>query len=156
MRLLVRLLSCQPRVTVTSCFLQSYQGLIIDISLVYQIYPSDRINTRVIYRFAISSSEVYTLVFYLAMVNRELGHCHSWLAWGVHVSVLLSNGKQRIRTLSLLVGMAVRLMFLRLFTMPPAENLCKQAVCLSQSNVVLQMACTSRLSDCHKQLARKK
>ena len=32
----VYLLSCQPRVTVTSCFgLQSYQGLIIDIPLVY-------------------------------------------------------------------------------------------------------------------------
>ena len=29
------LLSCQPRVTVTSCVVYSYKGLIIDISLVY-------------------------------------------------------------------------------------------------------------------------
>ena len=32
--------------------LQSYQGLIIDISLLYLYYPQDRINTQVIYRFA--------------------------------------------------------------------------------------------------------
>ena len=65
---------------VTLC-LQSYLGLIIDRSLVYQSYPQDRINTQVIYRFAInSSSEVYTFVFYLAIVNKVLRHCHSWLA----------------------------------------------------------------------------
>ena len=44
-------------------------------------------------------------------------------------------------TMKLLVG----LMLLHLFTVPPAENLCKQAVCLSQTNVVLQLHCPSRL-----------
>ena len=34
--------------------LQSYQGLIIDRSLVYQSYPQDRINTYMIYRFALA------------------------------------------------------------------------------------------------------
>ena len=34
--------------------LQSYQGLIIDISLVYRSYPQNRINTKVIYRFALA------------------------------------------------------------------------------------------------------
>ena len=28
----------------------------------------------------VSSSEVYTLVFYLAIVNKILSHCRSWLA----------------------------------------------------------------------------
>ena len=32
--------------------LQSYQGLIIDRSLVHLSYPQDMINTQVIYRFA--------------------------------------------------------------------------------------------------------
>ena len=63
--------------------LQSYQGLRIDRSLVVLSYPQDRINTQVIYRFTsihVSSSEVCTLVFYLAIVNKVLRHCHSWLA----------------------------------------------------------------------------
>ena len=34
--------------------LQSYQGLIIDVSLVYESYPQDRINTQVIFRFALA------------------------------------------------------------------------------------------------------
>ena len=34
--------------------LQSYQGLRIDRSLVYKSYPQDRINTQVIYRFALA------------------------------------------------------------------------------------------------------
>ena len=37
--------------------LQSYQELIIDISLVYYSYPQDRINTQVIYRFALAQVE---------------------------------------------------------------------------------------------------
>ena len=37
--------------------LQSYQGLKIDISLVYLSYPQDRINTQVIYRFALAQVE---------------------------------------------------------------------------------------------------
>ena len=53
--------------------LQSYQGLIIDGSLV------DRINTQVI-SIRVSSSRVYKLMFYSAIVNKILRHCHSWLA----------------------------------------------------------------------------
>ena len=34
--------------------LQSYQGLMIDKSIVYQSYPQDRINTQVIYQFALA------------------------------------------------------------------------------------------------------
>ena len=34
--------------------------------------------------FLFSSSEVYTLVFYLAIVNNALRHCHSWLARQFH------------------------------------------------------------------------
>ena len=34
--------------------LQSYQGLIIDRSLVYLSYPEDRINKQVIYRIALA------------------------------------------------------------------------------------------------------
>ena len=37
--------------------LQSYQGLIIDISLVYQSYPQDRVNTQVIYRFTLAQEK---------------------------------------------------------------------------------------------------
>ena len=37
--------------------LQSHQGLIIDRSLVYQSYPVDRIDTQVIYQFALSKVE---------------------------------------------------------------------------------------------------
>ena len=34
--------------------LQSYQRLLIDRSIVYLTYPQDRINTQVIYRFALA------------------------------------------------------------------------------------------------------
>ena len=34
--------------------LQSYQGVIIDISLVYKSFPQDKINTQVIYRFELA------------------------------------------------------------------------------------------------------
>ena len=37
--------------------LQSYEGLIIDRSLVYLSYPQDRINTQVIYRLALGQVE---------------------------------------------------------------------------------------------------
>ena len=63
--------------------LQSYQGLIIDRSLVYLSYPQDRINTQVIYRFA------------LAQVN-----CTRKL--------YISNCKQSITSLSLLAGTTVQ------------------------------------------------
>ena len=52
--LLTNVLSCQPRVTVSSCY---YQGLIIDRPLVYLSYPQDVINTQVIYRFALAHVE---------------------------------------------------------------------------------------------------
>ena len=59
-------------------YLQSYQGLRIDKSLVYESYPVDRINTQVVYRFA------------LAQVND-----------------LLNNCKQNTTSLSLLAGRTV-------------------------------------------------
>ena len=59
--------------------LQSYKGLVIDRSLVYQSYLQDRINTQAIYRFK----------------------------WSVQVNVLLSNCKRSITSLSLLVGTTV-------------------------------------------------
>ena len=37
--------------------LKSYQGLIIDCSLVYQSYPQDRVDTQVNYRFALAKVE---------------------------------------------------------------------------------------------------
>ena len=37
--------------------LQSYQGLLIDKSLVYLSYPADRINTQVIFRFELAQVE---------------------------------------------------------------------------------------------------
>ena len=62
--------------------LQSYQGLIIDKSLVYKSYPQDRINTQVIYRFA------------LAQV-------------GYSCKGLLNKIKQKITSLSLFVGTTI-------------------------------------------------
>ena len=52
--LLTNGMSCQPRVTVSSCY---YQGLIIDRPLVYSSYPQDMINTQVLYRFALAHVE---------------------------------------------------------------------------------------------------
>ena len=62
--------------------LQSHQGLIIKRSLVYQSYPQDRIDTQVIYRFALAQVE-----------------CTSYF--------LLNDCKQNIASLSLLVGTTV-------------------------------------------------
>ena len=53
--------------------LQSYQGLMIDRSLV------DRINTQVIYRFTLAQVAVQVNVC-LTIVNKRLRHCHSLLA----------------------------------------------------------------------------
>ena len=63
--------------------LQSYQGLIIDRSLVHYSYPQDGFNTQVIYRFALAQVE-----------------CTSY-------NVLPNNCKQNITSLSLLVGTPV-------------------------------------------------
>ena len=58
--------------------LQTYQGLIIARSLVYQSYPQDRINTSDL-SISVSSNGVYKLIFYFTIVNKILRHCHSWL-----------------------------------------------------------------------------
>ena len=54
----------------------------MDRSLVYESYPQDRINTQVIYRFALAEEKCT-------------------------VNVLLNNCKQNITSLSLLVGTRV-------------------------------------------------
>ena len=59
-------------------YLQRYQGLGIDRSLVYQSYPHDRIDAQVICRFALALEDV-------------------------HVNVLLNSCTQNITSLSLLV-----------------------------------------------------
>ena len=43
--------------------LQIYQRLRIDRSLVYQSYPQDKINTQVIYRFALAQVECTSKCF---------------------------------------------------------------------------------------------
>ena len=48
----------------------------------YSSYPEDRINTQVIYRFHVSSSGEFKLMFYLLIivVSNILRHDHTWLA----------------------------------------------------------------------------
>ena len=72
-------------------FLQSYRRLIIDRSLVCKSYPADRINTQVIYRFALD---------HVACTNH----------------VLLNNCNQNITSLSLLVGTTVYNVIISLLT----------------------------------------
>ena len=67
----LELLSCQPRVTVMSCSVNK-------VIRAYELINYLSINP--IRRICVSTSEVYTLVFYLAIVNEVLCHCHSWLA----------------------------------------------------------------------------
>ena len=62
--------------------LQSYHGLIIDRSLVYQSYPQDRINTQMICRLALAQVECTNLIS-------------------------LNNCKQNITSLVLFVGTTV-------------------------------------------------
>ena len=76
------------------CCLQSYNGFRIDTVLLaksdsgvmfclqsYQRHIIDRlnINTKVIYRFALTQVECKSYI-YLAIVNKILHHCHSLLA----------------------------------------------------------------------------
>ena len=68
------LLSCQPRVTVTPC---SVYKVIMDLESIDHLCINIYISDLLIH---IISSEVYTLVFYLAILNKVLRHCHSWLA----------------------------------------------------------------------------
>ena len=80
-----QLLSCQPRVTVTSCFV---------CKVIRDLESIDPLCINPI---------------------RRIGLIHKWsinsrlLKWGVHVSVLFSNGKQSIASLSFLVGTIVTL-----------------------------------------------
>ena len=65
-------LSCQPRLTVTSCFVYK---VITDLESIDHLCmnPIRRSDLSI----HVSSSEVYTFVFYLAIVNKILRHCHS-------------------------------------------------------------------------------
>ena len=81
----ILLLSCQPRVTLASCF--AYK-VIRDLESIDHlcIYPIRRIG--LIYKGSVnsrwlkSSEHVFLIMFYLAIVNKvhALRHCHSWLA----------------------------------------------------------------------------
>ena len=82
-----KLLSYQPRVTVASCAVYKVirdLQCISDRPLVYKSYPVDRINTYVIYRFALTQ-------------------------WNEQVNVLLNNCKQNV--MSLLVGTTALYMY---------------------------------------------
>ena len=59
--------------------LQSYQGPIIDRSLVYLSYSQDMINKQVIYQFALDQVECSSY-FHFVIVNKILRHRHSWSA----------------------------------------------------------------------------
>ena len=59
--------------------LQSYQGLIIDRSLVYWSYPQDRINTHVIYRFSLAQVVCSCWSFFDTYVGMCLANQASWL-----------------------------------------------------------------------------
>ena len=61
-------LSAKSNSDVMVCLL-SYKELINDISHVYLSYPLDRINTQVVYRFALAQLECTS--YFL------LSHCHS-------------------------------------------------------------------------------
>ena len=52
-------------------YVQSYEGLIIDRSRMY----NPRINTQVIYRFVLAQVE-----FLLHNCKQNIAHCHFWLA----------------------------------------------------------------------------
>ena len=78
------LLSCQPRVTVTSCFVYKVIRVLWSIDHLC-INPILRIG--LIHKWSIDSYQ---------------------LKWSVHASVLLSNCKQSITSLSLLVGTTVQ------------------------------------------------
>ena len=81
LKTVIKILSCQPRVAVTSCFV--YRDIRdFDRSLVYLSYPQDRINTQVAYRFASAQVE-----------------CTRWC--------FTYHFKQNTTSLSLLVGMTV-------------------------------------------------
>ena len=83
--LLVQVLSCQPRVTVTSCFVYK---VITDLASIdhWCINPIHRIG--LIHKWSIDLRK---------------------LKWSVHVSILLSNCKQSITSLSHLVDTTVML-----------------------------------------------
>ena len=79
-RYLQTLLSCQPRVTVTSCF--AYK-VIRDLLSMAHLCINPILRMGLIHKCSFdlgNSSEVYTLLSYLENVNKVLRHFHSWLA----------------------------------------------------------------------------
>ena len=69
------LLSCQPRVTVTSCFVYKVIRDLysIDHMCIYPTQYTSDLSIRV------SSRGGYKLKFHLTIVNIILRYCHSWL-----------------------------------------------------------------------------
>ena len=99
------LLSCQPWVTVTSCFVYK---------VIRDLESIDHLCINPI---------------------RRIGLIHEWsidsrlLKWGVHVSVLFSNGKQSIASLSLLVGTIVVIIVTRLSLHTAVDSVYKVTEC---------------------------
>ena len=78
-----QILSCQPRVTVTSCFVYN---VIRDLWSIDHLFINPIRRIGLIHKWSIDSR---------------------WLKWSVYVSDLLNNCKQSITSLSLLVGTKV-------------------------------------------------
>ena len=71
------LLSCQPRVTVTSCFDYKF---IRNLASIYHLCINPILRDKIDLSIRISSSGVYKLMFSLTIVNETRRHCHSCLA----------------------------------------------------------------------------
>ena len=69
-------LACQPRMTVTSCFVYI---VIRDLYLIDHLCINPIHKTSELW-IHVCSNEIYTFVIYLAIVSKVLHHCHSWLA----------------------------------------------------------------------------
>ena len=73
-------LSYQPRVTVTPCFIYK---VIRDLESIDHLCINPIRRIGLIHELSFDScnpSKVYKLVSNLAIVNKVLRHCHSWLA----------------------------------------------------------------------------
>ena len=77
------ILSCQSRVTVTSCFVYK---VIRDLESIDHLCINPILRIGLIHKLSVDSR---------------------WLKWSVEVNVLLNNCKQNIMSLSLLVGTTV-------------------------------------------------
>ena len=76
----VCVLSCQPRVTVTSCFVYK---VIRDLESIDHLCINPIRMIGFIHKRSIDSRKLKLSVHvsvYLAIVNKALRHCHSWLA----------------------------------------------------------------------------